>query len=297
MIGGAADIATHYGVSPLLIGLTLVSIGTSAPEILVSATAAMQGSVSLAVGNAVGSNLANTGLVLGVSALIVAIPVARHILKFELLVMLAVTAIAGYVLADSYLGRGESFIMLLLMGAFLWGTFRKGTPAEAGEMLEELQQHDWNAGKAWLALALGTVGLVAFANLLVSAAVETALRAGVSELIIGATLVAVGTSLPELAASVASVLRGKTDIALGNVLGSNIFNLLIVLPIAGLLNPSVIDAGAFGRDFLALAIISGALALFCLIGALRHRGGFSIGRLTGLVLLIIYAGYYLYLFG
>ena len=296
MIEGAADVAAHFGVSPLIIGLTLVSIGTSAPEILVSATASLQGSPSLAVGNAVGSNLANTGLVLGITALIATIPVALHILRFEMLVMLGVTVAAGLVLSDGYLGRVESLVMLTLMVGFLWGTFRKGTPAEAEELLEEIAHQDYRAARAWAMLILGMVGLVGFANLLVSSAVETALRAGMSELIIGATLVAVGTSLPELAASVASVLKGKTDIALGNVLGSNIFNLSIVLPVAGLVRPSAIDPGAFGRDFLALAIISAVLALFCLVGAIRQRGQFGIGRLTGVTLLIIYAAYYIYLF-
>ena len=296
LVQGAADLATRHGISPLIIGLTLVSIGTSAPEILVSATAALKGTSGLAVGNAIGSNLANTGLVLAITALIGAIHVTRKILRSEMLIMLAVTLIAGLVLYDSYLGRLESVILLALMAAFLWYTFRSGPPKEALELVEEHSEHSGSAAKAWISVAIGLGGLMLFADILVSAAVETALRAGVSELIIGATLIAVGTSLPELAASITSVLKNKSDIALGNVLGSNIFNLLIVLPVAGVIHPSAIDSAAFSRDYLVLLGISAVLALFCFIGALRQGGTFTIGRLTGATLLIIYLLYYLLVF-
>ena len=296
LVEGAADLATRLGVSPLIIGLTLVSIGTSAPEILVSITAAMRGTTSLAVGNAIGSNLANTGLVLGLTAIIGSIHVTRQILRNEVLIMLAVTLIVGLVLYNSHLGRVESLLLVGLMLLFLWFTFRQGPPAEAEALVAEASSHNSPAPVAILNTVVGLVGLIGFANLLVASAVETAVRAGVSDLIIGATVVAVGTSLPELAASVTSVLKKKSDMALGNVLGSNIFNLLAVLPVAGLIHPSTIDAQAFTRDYVTLLVISGVFALFCLIGAIRQGGSFTIGRLTGASLLIIYIAYYFLVF-
>lgn len=291
-VSGAANIAAAIGISPLIIGLTLVSIGTSAPEILVSATAALKGVSELAVGNALGSNLANTGLVLAVTALVISVPVSKSIFRRELMVMLAVTLAAGLVLYDGYLGRIECLILVALVPVFLYIISRGGVPEE----LEEGQQIP-SLPRAWLVVFIGLAGLMGFSDLLVRSAVETASRAGVSELIIGATVVAVGTSLPELAASLTSAIKGKTDIALGNVLGSNIFNLLLVLPIAGIIHPSVIQPAAFARDFSTLLVMTAILAAVCFIGIKRNHLNFAIGRITGVVLLIIYALYYYVVFG
>lgn len=280
------------GVSPLVIGLTLVSIGTSAPEILVSAAAALKGVPELAVGNALGSNLANTGMVLAVTALIVSVPVSRGIFRRELAVMMAVTVCAGLVLHNGYLGRWECIALVALVPVFLYIISRGGAAPE----ITEDEDPNLNLPKAWLILIVGLVGLIGFSDLLVKSAVETASRAGVSELIIGATVVAVGTSLPELAASLTSALKGKTDIALGNVLGSNIFNLLLVLPIAGIIHPTAIDPAAFTRDFGLLMLMSMLLALVCFVGIWRHKDKFSIGKLTGVMLLFIYILYYYVLF-
>ncbi len=293
-VSGAASIASAFGVSPLVIGLTLVSIGTSAPEILVSMTAAFRGVSELAVGNALGSNLANTGLVLAVTALIVSVPVSRGIFRRELTAMILVTAAAGLVLFDGYLGRWECLALMALVPVFLF-IISRGNP------LEEIESDPTIMAakplKAWLALLIGLIGLIGFSDLLVKSAVETASRAGVSDLIIGATVVAVGTSLPELAASLTSALKGKTDIALGNVLGSNIFNLLLVLPVAGIIHPTLIDQSAFVRDFGLLMLMSLLLALICLFGIWRQKERFGLGRLTGSLLLFIYILYYYVLFG
>lgn len=280
------------GVSALVIGLTLVSIGTSAPEILVSATAAFKGVSELAVGNALGSNLANTGLVLAITALVVAVPVSRAIFRRELAVMLAVTICAGLVLYDGYLGRWECLGLIALVPVFLYIIGKGGVPPEAidGEF-DQLSQ-----SRAWLVLVVGLAGLIGFSDLLVRSAVETATRAGVSELVIGATVVAVGTSLPELAASLTSAFKGKTDIALGNVLGSNIFNLLLVLPVAGIIHPTTIEKAAFARDFGVLMSMCLILALICFFGIWRFKNEFSIGKITGVILLLIYILYYYVLF-
>jgi cation:H+ antiporter len=292
-VAGAADIASAMGVSSLVIGLTLVSIGTSAPEILVSATAALKGVSELAVGNALGSNLANTGLVLAVTALIVSVPVSRSIFRRELAVMLVVTICAGLVLYDGYLGRWECVALVFLVPVFLYIISQDGvTP----ENLDN-RHSDLSLPKAWLILSVGLLGLIGFSDLLVRSAVETASRAGVSELIIGATVVAVGTSLPELAASLTSAFKGKTDIALGNVLGSNIFNLLLVLPIAGMIHPTVIEREAFVRDFGVLMLMSLLLTIFCFVGIWLHKDKFSIGKIAGAILLFIYILYYYVLFG
>ncbi len=297
-VAGAADIAMQLGVSPLVIGLTLVSIGTSAPEILVSATAALKGVSELAVGNALGSNLANTGMVLAITAIIVSIPVTRPIIKNELVAVLLVTLAAGLVLSNGYLGRAECIALMAITPLFLYLTFRRGALPDAEELIgssDILANH--RPVKSWIALLIGLIGLVGFSDLLVRTAVETASRAGISELIIGATVVAVGTSLPELAASLTSAFKGKTDIALGNILGSNIFNLTLVLPVAGIIHPTIIDPAAFTRDFGVLIFITLFLAAICFLGIGKSKNYFHIGKLQGTALLIIYILYYYVLFG
>lgn len=296
-VSGAADIAIQLGVSPMVIGLTLVSLGTSAPEILVSATAAIDGVGELAVGNALGSNLANTGMVLAITALIFSIPVSKSILKNEMLVMLLVTLAAGAVLYNGYLGRIESILLMLITPFFLYFSVKRGSLPNPDELIEDVGSASTRKPLAsWAILFIGLIGLVISSKVLVGAAVETATRAGVSELIIGATLVAVGTSLPELAASLTSAMKGKTDIALGNVVGSNIFNLLLVLPIAGIISPTLISADAFSRDFGILMLMSLILASVCAFGVIKSKGEFHLSRGLGLILLIIYILYYYKIF-
>lgn len=296
-VSGAADIAIQLGVSPMVIGLTLVSLGTSAPEILVSATAAIDGVAELAVGNALGSNLANTGMVLAITALLIRIPVTASTLKGEILAMLLVTLGAGAVLYNGYLGRIESILLMLAAPLFLYLSFKRGALPDPEELIEDTGST--GARKpliSWAVLLIGLIGLILSSKVLVSAAVETATRAGVSELIIGATLVAVGTSLPELAASLTSAIKGKTDMALGNVVGSNIFNLLLVLPIAGIISPTFVSPDAFNRDFGILMLMSLILAGVCAFGLIKNKGTAYIGRGLGLTLLIIYILYYYKIF-
>ena len=221
---GAAATAKQLGMSPLLIGMTIVSLGTSAPEIFVSATAALQGSGVLAIGNALGSNIANMGLVLGVTALIAPLPIQAKMLKKEIPILLLVTVIAGFALQNFNIDLLDAIVMFICLGITLFWLFNEtndqgivGMDAEEAEELESMTR-----AKAIFWLVVGLLALMISAQILVWGAVEVARYFGISELIIGLSIIAIGTSLPELAASVASALKGHHDIAIGNVVGSNI---------------------------------------------------------------------------
>lgn len=300
---GSASIAKSLGLSSLIIGLTIVSLGTSAPEILVSLNAALTGAGELAVGNALGSNLANVGLVLGITTLVARLPVQSHLLTQEMPILLAVTALSGLFLFNAQLSRFEGWTLLLciapIMGLII---YLKRRSLSSKEIEAETDIPDFPINKAVMLFILGLVLLVASSRLLVWGAIETATFFGVSPLIIGLTVVAIGTSLPELAASVMSALRGHHDIALGNIIGSNILNLLAVMSIPALITPLQIDAAVFQRDFLVMALLT--LTLTALIGlALWHtkrqaedkKIGPSIGKPAGVILLLGYAAYCLIL--
>ncbi len=286
-VSGAAATARNLGMSPLLIGLTVVSLGTSAPEILVSAIASFTDYPGLAVGNAIGSNIANIGLVLAITALICPLPIHSGLLKRELPLLLVVTLIAGYCLLDNRISLIDSLLLLAMMVATLYLLIRwqKGAHHDALEQEEDEEIPTLSQGKAsWLLLS-GLLILLGSSRLLVWGATEIAMALGVSDLVIGLTVVAIGTSLPELAASVVSALKKHHDIALGNVVGSNIFNLLTVLPVPGLIKQVTLDAEVFSRDYLAmLAITVLLIAMIFIRRQLLPRAG-------GLVLLLAYAGY------
>ncbi len=294
-VAGAAALAEDLGVSALVIGLTVVSIGTSAPEILVSLTAALSQSTGLAVGNALGSNLANIGVVLGLTCLLFPIRVGMRVLYREISLMLLVTLATGAVLYNGYLGRGESLLLLLALAVFIWSTLKFGARGDALVVVDtELEEH-MSLRKAVLTTLLSLIGLLLFAKLLVGSATGLALRLGVSELLVGMTIVALGTSLPELAASIASCRIGKTDMALGNVVGSNIFNLLAVLPAAGLFGPALIERAALLRDYgfvLGISLLLGALCLASVTIGRQCR----LGRWAGGMFLALYSLYYYQVF-
>lgn len=300
-VEGSAALARRLGVPKLVIGLTIVAFGTSAPEIMVSISASLRGAGELAVGNALGSNLANMGLVLAITALLVALPIQRHLLTRELPILLIITALAGVTLYDGQLTRPEGG--LLLMGLVVTMALLTLTRGPRPESLEsDIPDYTRLAACLWFVIGLAT--LVVSAELLVWGARELALAAGVSPLIVGLTVVAIGTSLPELAASVGSAFKGHQDMALGNIIGSNLFNLLAVMALPALIQEPAMDARVFHRDYLAMAAMTLALALA--IGVdyqLRHKvhsgPGESrghLGRLIGAFLLIAYAGYYGWLF-
>lgn len=286
---GAAATARHFGMSPLLIGMTIVSLGTSAPEIFVSATASLEGSGILAIGNALGSNITNVGLVLGITALIAPLPIQGRMLKKEIPILLLVTVIAGLVLQDFVLGFWDAIVLMVCLVITLFWLFHESNDQEIGGLDEEevaaIEQTSTAKSIMWLVVGLGA--LMISAQLLVWGAVEVATYFGISELIIGLTIVAIGTSLPELAASVASALKGHHDIAIGNVVGSNIFNLLAVMPIPGLVASTSIEKEVLFRDYGTMLIITVLLIAFVYL--FRRKG--RVGRSAGSVLLLAYASY------
>ncbi|WP_448218075.1 calcium/sodium antiporter [Endozoicomonas sp. 2B-B] len=291
-VAGAAATASNLNVSRMLIGLTVVSIGTSAPEILVSLSAALQGFPGLAVGNAMGSNIANIGLVLGVTALIAPLPVKAALTKREIPLLLVITIISGLCIANGYLGRIDGLILLagLVITLYLMIRWQKQHPDEA--VVEDEDIPELSSAKAWFMLGSGLLLLLGSSQLLVWGATEIAKAMGISDLVIGLTIVAIGTSLPELAASITSALKGHHDIALGNVIGSNTFNLLAVLSMPGLVAPGALDQAVILRDYPVMLGMTILLALVCVIGRKpRH-----LGRMTGIALLSIYFLYGAWLF-
>lgn len=291
-VEGASALALIFNISPLVIGLTIVSIGTSAPEIIVSAMAAWQGNSGLAVGNAIGSNIFNTGLILGITALIVPLNVHSSIIRRELPVLLLVMAFAWVLLMDGMLGRLDGTLLLAgmagMLGWFTWLGMRKQGKRDpiAKEFAEEMPT-GIGTGRALLLLATGAVVLLASSRLLVWGAVSVAQALGISDLVIGLTIVALGTSLPELAASVTSAIRNEHDIAIGNVIGSNIFNLLAVLGLPGLINPIRIDSMVLSRDYPVMV----GLTLILYVMASGIRGPGRLTRLEGALLVVAFVAY------
>ncbi|MEZ4599534.1 MAG: calcium/sodium antiporter [Syntrophotaleaceae bacterium] len=294
-VEGSAAAARHFGMPALLIGMVIVGFGTSAPEMVVSALAAWQGNPGIALGNAYGSNITNIALILGVTALISPIAVHSLVLRKELPILTAVTALAGWQLWDGNLGRFDALILLTvfcgLMGWTVWQGLRKKGDALGEEMEQELQTRSMPIGKAVSWMLVGLVLLIASSRILVWGAVKIAHGLGVSDLIIGLTIVAVGTSLPELASSVIAARKGEHDIALGNILGSNLFNTLAVVGIAGTISPMAVGAEVLSRDILVMAALT--VSLFVIGYGFRGMG--RINRLEGAVLMSCYIGYTAYL--
>ena len=288
---GASATARNLGVSPLVIGLTIVGVGTSAPEMLVSATAALQGNPGVSIGNALGSNIANIGLVLGVTALVRSVLVRSRIFRLEFPAMFAVMALAWTLLGDGMLDGsdglvlGLAFIILLLFMLGIALRARRSDPLQR-EFAREIPT-DVSTGKALLWFVVGLVTLLLGSRAMVWGAVSIARSFDVSDLLIGLTVVAVGTSLPELATSIASVLKNEPDIAVGNVIGSNMFNLLPVLAIPGLIAPTAVPPEALQRDFPVMLTLSVALVVM----SWGFRGSGRIARWEGGVLLLAFIGY------
>ena len=288
-VGGAAAIAKNLGVQPLLIGLTIVGLGTSAPEILVSAIASWQGNSGLSVGNALGSNIANIGLILGVTALIAPLSFHSQILKRELPVLM-LTSVLCYLLAFDGLTVIDGILMLsgllLFITWLILTALKKRNHDPLGdEIANELPS--LSTGRASIYVLAGLLGLLVCSKILVWAAVNAASALGVSDLVIGLTVVAVGTSLPELAASIVSVLKKEDDLAVGNVIGSNMYNLLAVYSLPGLIAPGPVAGIVITRDFPVMLAFT--LALFVLGYGIAKVG--SINRWEGLVLLSSYGAY------
>ena len=298
-VNGSVGVAKNFGISSLVIGLTVVSIGTSAPEIIVSINAALKDSGGLAVGNAIGSNLANIGLVLGVTALIAPIPVKKHLLREESPILIVITALAGLCLYDGQLDRFESVMLGVLVLPILIFMVKFKKNHQSSKKLsttDEIEITNIKLAVFWL--AVGLLGLLVSAEITVWGAKSIASYFNVSDLIIGLTVIAIGTSLPELAASVMSALRGHHDIALGNIFGANLFNILLVMTTAGAISPMTLPNSVFARDYAALAgmtILMVGIVFISLAKAERHNKSPNISRMFGVVLLLAYCGYYIIL--
>jgi cation:H+ antiporter len=293
-ISGAAALADNLGVSPMLIGLTVVGFGTSAPEILVSVMAAVNGNPGLAIGNAIGSNIANIGLILGVTALVVPLAVRSSILKREYPVLLGVTLITLVLMQDGDLNRFDGLALLamlvVVMGWMVYTAKMGETDPIADEFNAEIP-HDVPTPKALWLLGSGLVLLLISSRVLVWGATQVALALGVSDVVIGLTVIAIGTSLPELAASISSVMKKEDDIAIGNVIGSNLYNLLAVLCIPGFVAPGSFSPFVVTRD---LPVMLGLTLLLFLMVYGFGKG--RINRLEGLFLLLCFVSYQTWLF-
>lgn len=294
-VEGSATTASHFGMPPLLIGMVVVGFGTSAPEMAVSALAASQGNPGLALGNAYGSNITNIALILGITALMAPIAVHSQVMRKELPILILVTAFAGWQLWDGNLSRmdavGLMVVFVLLIGWSIYQGIRQPNDPLAKEMTEEI--HAMPLRKALLWLVIGLLLLIVSSRILVWGAVDLATMFGISDLVIGLTIVAVGTSLPELASSIIAARKGEHDLALGNILGSNLFNTLAVVGIAGLIAPMPVAPEVLARDFPVMAALT--LALFAMCYGFRGPG--RINRFEGSVLLLAFAAYTVYLLG
>ncbi|WP_067223238.1 calcium/sodium antiporter [Marinomonas gallaica] len=285
----AALVAEKLNVSPIVIGITLVALGTSAPEMVVSAIAALDNAPGIAVGNVIGSNIANIGLVFGATLVLAAVPINGSLVKKEIPLVLGVTILAGVLLLDQALSVTDGVILIIAFFVVLFLLLRNSGNLE-DELTEELPEDDGGSVTRSVLIAIaGLAVLIGSSKLLVWGAVGIASALGVSDLIIGLTIVAIGTSLPELAASITSVRKGHHDIAIGNVLGSNIFNLATVLPLPALIAPGMIDATVINRDYWWMLGFTLLFALAVIVYS-KHRS-VSIPRWFAIPLLGGYAAY------
>ena len=294
-VEGAAAAARYLGMSPLLIGMVIIGFGTSAPELSVSALSALQGNPGIALGNAYGSNITNIALILGCVALINPITVQSQIIRKELPILAMVTLFILLQLYDGHLSRNDAVLQLALFGMVMGWMIRQDLNKKdrfEEEVEEELSEHSMSISQALIWLIAGLALLVISSRLLVWGAVSIAQTLGVSDLVIGLTIVAIGTSLPELASSIAAARKGEHDLALGNIIGSNLFNTLAVVGLAGAIHPLDIPAEILSRDWPLMALLT--LALFAL-GYNRNGNNGRISRLEGTGLLAVYAAYTVYL--
>lgn len=283
---GSVATARNLNISALLIGLTIVALGTSAPEIFVAAASSIQGEPELAVGNAIGSNIANIGMVLGITALLIPLQFRKDVVRNDLPVLIFVTLCAGAALIDHKLSWFDGVLLLSGLGIFLFRLVREHRQATEAEIIEEIPELEeippMSTRKAILILGLSLCFLLISAEVLVWAVIGIATHIGISELIIGLTVVAIGTSLPELVVSVTSALKQQTDLAIGNIIGSNIFNILAVLSIPSLLAPSELSPVLLWRDYSLMFVFTGLLVLFSVVSRsspILHRwqGGLLLG--------------------
>lgn len=293
-VSGASRTARTLGVSPLIIGLTIVGVATSAPEVLVGMVAATQGKTNIAIGNALGSNIANIGLVLGGTVLVSPLVISSKTLLREYLIMFIAVLIGLGLMIDGYLSRTDGAILILFLAIIIWLILNIARRARRDPLAKEYAQElkgRFSLKISLLILTIGLVLLLAGANILVRGAVFVAQSFGINDLIIGLTIVAVGTSLPELAASIMSALKNEPDIAIGNIIGSNTFNMLLVLGAPALIHPANFGREVLLRDF---SVMIGLTLLMGWMVFIHRHGRFS--RWEGGILLACFFAYQYWLF-
>ena len=295
-VDGAASTSRRLGVSPLLVGMLVIGFGTSAPEMLVSSLAAWQGNPGLALGNAYGSNIVNIGLILGLMAVISPLAVHSDVVRRELPLLIGVTLLSAVLMWGGVVGRAEGMLLLVLLGTLIsfsiWQARRSQADSLARETEEKLATYPMSlrAGVFWTLTGLAL--LVVSSRVLVWGAIEIAVAFGVSDLIIGLTVVAIGTSLPELASAFSALRKGEHDLVVGNVVGSNLFNTLAVVGIAAVITPIGVGAEVLLRDWSMMAVMTLLMAVFAI--GWKGRPG-RINRLEGAALLALYVGYTVFL--
>ena len=294
-INGAAQIARTIGISPLIVGLTVVGVATSAPEVLVGSIAAFDGNTNIAIGNAIGSNIANIGLVLGATVICSPLVITSKTLRREFFIMCVAMLIALRVMLDLALSRMDAILLLLALAGSIWWIvdISRQSPRADPLAMKLAIEHKSQApvSKSLFSLISGLLILLVGAEFLVRGSVSVAVSFGLSDLVIGLTIVAIGTSLPELAASVTSALKNESDIAIGNIIGSNMFNTMAVIGVPTLINPSRFELDVIFRDF---SIMYGLTMLMGSVVFMRNKH--RIGRFDGAILLACFILYQTWLF-
>ncbi|AHF01643.1 sodium:calcium antiporter [Thiomicrospira aerophila AL3] len=292
-IEGTANVALRYKVSPLIIGIVIIGFGTSSPEIIVAIIASLEGNPGLAIGNAVGSNITNIGLVLGITALLAPLVVKSSVLRREFPILLIVTGLGLALILDHRLGVLDGILMLTTLFAILgWMIYSNRNISSNDPLSEDINKEleelpKLSKAKSFIYLGLGLVFLIISARMMVWGAVEIAEYFEVPDLIIGLTIIAIGTSLPELAAAITAALKNEVDLMIGNILGSNLFNILAVLAVPAILAPSLIDIEVLKRDYPIMLLFTVAMLLV----ALPRKGNATISRVEGGLLLTLFVGY------
>lgn len=295
-IDGAVALANKLNVPSFLIGVIILGLGTSAPEMIVSMLAALEGSPELALGNAYGSNIVNIALVLGATVLISPIIIRKSIINRDMPLLLLVTAVAAWQLSDGVLSNTDGIVLIVLLvvvlGVQIILSLREGNHEHEGDTVEETAKAEHSMAQGLGRLFLGLLVLILSSRAIVWGAIELATLWGLSELIIGLTIVAIGTSLPELVASLSAARKGEHDMALGNIIGSNVFNTLGVVGVAALIAPITPSSIILSRDILAMGLLTLLLFAMCLFAFKTKR---AFGRTSGTTLVLFFVGYTVWL--
>ena len=295
-IDGAVALANKLNVPSFLIGVIILGLGTSAPEMIVSMLAALEGSPELALGNAYGSNIVNIALVLGATVLISPIIIRKSIINRDMPLLLLVTAVAAWQLSDGVLSNTDGIVLIVLLvvvlGIQIILSLREGNHEHEGDTVEETAKAEHSMAQGLGRLFLGLLVLILSSRAIVWGAIELATLWGLSELIIGLTIVAIGTSLPELVASLSAARKGEHDMALGNIIGSNVFNTLGAVGVAALIAPITPSSIILSRDILAMGLLTLLLFAMCLFAFKTKR---AFGRTSGTTLVLFFVGYTVWL--